>query len=90
MPKKSEHQVSQNSPSRPLKLENSKHQNPSPTSYSPTLEKTEKDYWSPCNGKFDKAKKWNYIDQILKVHSNIPGPGDYERNEWANHRGRIK
>lgn len=69
------------SPKRDLYFEISKRsKEPSPTSYSPSLEKTKKDYWSPHNGKFDQAKKWNYIEEILKVHSTIPGPGDYNQN----------
>lgn len=54
---------------------------PSPFNYSPTYEKTKKDYWSPKNGRFEKAKKKTYIDEILKIHGPLPGPADYLSSE---------
>lgn len=50
---------------------------PSPVSYSPTHQKVVQEYWTPRNGKFGKARRKSYVDEILKVHGPIPGPGEY-------------
>ena len=52
---------------------------PSPTSYSPTHKKVSEEYWSPRNGKFGKARRKSYIDEILKNKGPNPGPCDYNK-----------
>ena len=63
---------------------------PSPFNYSPTYEKTKKDYWTPKNGKFEKAKKKTYIDEILKVHGPLPGPADYLSSSLSPKKSSLK
>lgn len=54
---------------------------PDCTKYSPTAEQASKLYWKPSNGKFDKAQRRSYVDQIIKLSPTSPGPGAYHNRE---------
>ena len=54
---------------------------PDPTKYSPTYDQTSARYWKPSNGKFPKAVKKSYIDEVIKLSPRIPGPGTYHARE---------